>query len=88
MLETIGRVHGSDAHNKVDLDTIGDLERVHMQWEGLLKYAESVVANWPASATVHVPLSKHAGPDKSSSPVASASKSSKTGPAKQYTGLI
>ena len=78
-------MHGSDAHNRVDLrTTLPDLEAIHMQWEGLLTYAENARANWPAFTAVYVPLHKHAVLHSSSPEVP---QSSKVTSAEQYAGV-
>lgn len=85
MLETISHIHGTDAHNKNLNTTLADLEVLHMQWEGLLVYAEIVRANWAAATAVYVPLNKPAVLHTSSP---GAAEVSRTSLAKQYAGLI
>lgn len=83
MLETVGQIYGSDAH-KVDPNMI-DPGSVSVEWQGLLHYADKVKADWPASAAMYVPLSKHTVQDTSTP---SEAKPSQTTSAHQYTGLI
>lgn len=85
MLETINHVHGTDAHNLNLNTTLADLEVIHVQWEGLLGYAEIVRANWAASSAVYVPLNKPAVLRTSSPGAAEVSPASL---AKEYAGLI